>query len=44
VEALKVSIAKTWRSLSKDYIVRTCKSFRTRLEKVIEAEGGLFEK
>jgi len=44
VEALKVSIAKNWRTLSKDYIVRTCRSFRTRLEKVVKAEGGLFEK
>jgi hypothetical protein len=44
VEALKVSIAKTWRTLSKAYIIKTCKSFRTRLEKGVEVEGGLFEK
>ena len=44
VEALKVSIAKNWRSLSKADIIRTCKSFWTRLENVIKAEGGFFEK
>jgi len=44
VEALKLSIAKTWRILSKAYVIKTCKLFRTRLEKVVEAEGGLFEK
>jgi inhibitor of nuclear factor kappa-B kinase subunit alpha len=44
VDALKVSIVKAWRTLSKEYIVKTCRSFRTRLEKVVDAEGGLFEK
>jgi hypothetical protein len=30
--------------MSKEYLVKTCRSFRTRLEKVVAAEGGLFEK
>jgi len=44
VEAQKVSNAKNWRSLSKAYVIKMCKSFRIRLEKVVKAEGGLFEK
>jgi transposase len=44
VAALKDSIAKAWRYMSKDYLKRTCAQFRARIEKVIEMEGGLFEK
>jgi hypothetical protein len=44
VEALKASIVRAWRSLSKEYIVSTCLSFRRRVETVIEMDGGLFEK
>jgi inhibitor of nuclear factor kappa-B kinase subunit alpha len=44
VDDLKKSIIKAWRSMSKDYLVKTCRQFRTRVEKVIEMEGGLFEK
>ena len=29
--------------MSKEYIVKTCKAFRPRLEAMIEANGGLFE-
>ena len=44
VTTLKASIVRSWRSLSKQYIVDTCLSFRRRVETVIEMEGGLFEK
>ena len=44
VEDLKASIMKAWRALSKDYLMQTCRQFRTRLEMVIDLEGGLFEK
>jgi hypothetical protein len=33
VDALKVSIAKNWRIFSKAYIIRTYRSFQTRLKK-----------
>ena len=42
-ESLKVSVAKAWRALKPDYIVKTCRAFRPRLEKMIECEGGLIE-
>ncbi len=44
VEALKASIIKVWRMMTKDYLIKTCRQFRPRLERVIELEGGLFEK
>jgi len=44
IDTLKTSIVKVWRAMKKDYLVKTCKQFRPRLEKVIELEGGLFEK
>jgi inhibitor of nuclear factor kappa-B kinase subunit alpha len=44
VDDLKASIVRAWKALSKAYIVKTCRVFRTRLEKVIEMEGALFEK
>ena len=42
-ETLKLSVAKAWRALKPDYIVKTCRAFRPRLEKMIESEGGLIE-
>jgi hypothetical protein len=39
IKDLKVSITKTWRYLSKAYIVKTCQQLWPRLEKVIEMEG-----
>ncbi len=44
VEALKASTVKSWRTLCKEYIVRTCRSFWTQRKKVVEAEGCIFEK
>ena len=44
VNALKASIVRSWQSLSKQYIVDTCLSFRRRVETVFEMECGLLEK
>ncbi len=44
VEALKASIMKVWKAMTKDYLIRTCRQFRPRLEKVVALEGLLFEK
>jgi len=44
VEALKSSIEKEWTDMSMDYVIKVCKAFRPRLEAMIEAEGGHFEK
>ena len=39
-ETLKASIRAAWANMSKDYIIKTYKEFRPRLEAMIEAEGG----
>ena len=40
---MKASITAAWTNMSKDYIIKTCKAFRPRLEAVIKAEGGHIE-
>ena len=44
VDHLKLSIIKVWKAMTKAYLMKTCSQFRTRLEKVIAQNGGLFEK
>ena len=44
VDHLKSSIIKVWKAMTKAYLMKTCSQFRTRLEKVIAQNGGLFEK
>jgi hypothetical protein len=44
VDTLKLSIAKEWKAMTKPYLIKTCQQFRSRLEKVVELKGGLFEK
>lgn len=43
LNSLRTSITKHWREISSDYIVKVCKSFRRRLEAVINANGGHIE-
>uniref|UniRef100_A0A2M4DS66 Putative transposable element n=1 Tax=Anopheles darlingi TaxID=43151 RepID=A0A2M4DS66_ANODA len=43
VDSLKASIIKAWASMSETYVTKVCSRFRSRLEKVIENEGGHFE-
>ena len=42
-EALKTAVVRAWRSLKPAYLIKTCRAFRSRLERMIEAEGGLIE-
>jgi transposase len=44
VDALKASIVRVWRSMTREYLIKTCQAFRTRLETVVERNGDLFEK
>ena len=44
ISELKATIQKEWKKLSSDYIIKSCSSFRRRIEAVIEAEGGHMEK
>ena len=43
LEALKASITKEWKKMEDDFVIRTCRSFRTRVEAVIGAKGGYIE-
>jgi hypothetical protein len=43
INDLKASLKKAWAKLSKEYIEKTCSSFRGRIEAVIEANGGHIE-
>ena len=44
VDDLKVSVEEQWAARSEDYVVRVCKAFRHRLEAMVKADGGHFEK
>ena len=43
VASLKSSITKAWNSMSVTYVTKVCSRFRSRLEKVIDNEGGHIE-
>ena len=43
LESLKAHIVAAWEALEEAYIIRTCKSFRSRVEAVIAADGGYIE-
>ncbi len=44
VEALKNSVNQEWSNLSSEkFIISTCSSFRSRVEKVVAAGGGHIE-
>ena len=43
VDSLKTSVAKAWRALKPGYLIKTCRAFRPRLERMIELQGGLIE-
>ena len=43
MEALKAHITEVWEAMEPSYIVKTCQSFRRRVEGVIRANGGYIE-
>ena len=43
VTSLKAAIAQVFATVPKTSVIRTCQSFRRRLERVIEADGGHIE-
>ena len=43
LEVLKAKIMEEWAALSADFIRKSCRSFRRRIEATIEAEGGHIE-
>ncbi|KAF2358387.1 Tubulin/FtsZ GTPase domain [Trinorchestia longiramus] len=43
ITALKASVDWEWMTMIMDYVVKTCKTFRRRLEAIIAADGGYIE-
>ena len=44
VPAMKQAVSKAWdNEMSPEYIRKVCGSFRSKLEKVVAAGGGVFE-
>jgi len=44
VDALKSSVEREWRRMSKDYVSNVCSAFRGRLEAVLASNGGQIHK
>ena len=43
IDSLKAAIIKEWDNLSEDFIVKSCRSFRHRIETIIANNGGHIE-
>lgn len=43
VDSLKASVEEEWANMTGEFIMKTCKAFRPRIEAMIEAEGDHFE-
>ena len=43
LQSLKTSIINAWDKIDSSYIIKTCRSFRTRIERIIKEEGAIFE-
>jgi len=43
VASLKAAVEQEWTNMSEDFVVKTCRAFRPRLEAMIAAKGGHFE-
>ncbi|QQP53263.1 Uncharacterized protein FKW44_005682, partial [Caligus rogercresseyi] len=44
VEALKASILEAWANMSSNFVVKSCRIFRRRVEAVIKAEVAISKK
>ena len=44
IDDLKASVEEQWAAMPVDHVVKVCKAFRPRLEAMVSAEGGHFEK
>ena len=44
MDALKASVQKEWADMSEAYICKVCQAFRPRLQAMVDADGGHFEK
>ena len=44
VQSLKAAVEREWDNMSIHFVKKTCVAFRPRIEAMLEAEGGHFEK
>ncbi len=44
VNELKSAVEREWAALPRSYVVKTCRRFRPRVEAMVRAGGGVFEK
>ncbi len=44
VNSLKVAVEREWNAMPRSYIAKTCRRFRPRIEAMLAADGGIFEK
>ena len=44
VADLKASVVRSWEHMSKQFVTKSCRSFRARIGAIIKAEGGHIEK
>ncbi|QQP50366.1 Uncharacterized protein FKW44_011354 [Caligus rogercresseyi] len=43
VDALKTTIRTEWDNMSEEFLINSCKTFRHRVEAIVEAERGYIE-
>lgn len=44
VDSLKAAVEAEWNTLPRDYVRKVCSSFRRRVEAMVKADGGVFER
>ncbi len=44
VNSLKSAVEREWNAMPRDYVAKACLRFRSRLESMLAAQGGIFEK
>ena len=43
IGSLKIAIEEEWNKMSKEFLLKACKSFRRRVDTIIEKNGGHIE-
>ena len=44
IDSLKMAVEEAWNDMSRSYVRKVCAAFRSRVEAMVEAKGGVFEK
>ena len=43
ITALRTSVDREWRTMSRDYVIKNCKAFRSHIEDIIASDSGYIE-